>query len=339
MHAANEQPESRHSALLLFEEAMAFTYSAALRCVAALGVADHLGDEARPVRELAEAVGVGADPLARILRLLVSRGFFAEEPGGRFRLTPAASALRSAAPVSARSGILMFTDAMFWTTSYDVAGTLRRDDATFAAVFGMSRDDYFAAFPDKESLFYDGMERVSDAENTLVAAHCPLPSSGVVVDVGGRYGALLLQVLRTNPGLRGVLLDKPEEVAKHRLDAADVAGRWEAIGGDFFAEVPPGDVHLVKRIVHNLDDDESVRLLRNCRAALRPGGRVLVIDAIIPASGPHQSRAMDIMMLAAMTGRERTEAELVPLLDAAGLRLERVVATPSVMSVVEAVPA
>ncbi|GAA4447462.1 methyltransferase [Phytohabitans houttuyneae] len=331
--------DGRQSALFLYEEAMAFTYSAALRAVAALRVADTFGDGPRAVAEVAAEVGVDAGALGRILRLLAGRGIFAEEADGRFRLAEAGEALRSDAAVPARSGILMFTDAMFWNTSYELATTMRRDGATFAEVFGMPLGEYFERNADKEALFYDGMERVSDAENPLIAASYEFPPEGTVADVGGRYGGLLLEVLRANPGLRGVLLDKPEEVAKHRLDAPEVAGRWEAVGGDFFEAVPPADVIVLKRIVHNLDDGDTVRLLRNCRAALRPGGAVLVVDAIVPAGrDPHQSRAMDFMMLAAMTGQERTEAELAPLLAEAGLRPARLIPTPSVMSVVEAVP-
>lgn len=317
---------------------MAFTYAAALRAVAALGVADHL-DGVRPLSDVAAEVGVEAEPLGRILRLLAARGIVAEDAEGRFRLTPAGSALRSDAPTPARSGILMFTDPMFWRTSAEIGDTLRRAGATFADVFGLSLPEYFTRYADKEALFYDGMERVSDAENPLIAASYPFPASGTVADIGGRYGGLLVEVLRANLGLRGVLLDKPDEVDKHRLDVPDLAGRWTVVAGDFFVGVPEADVHVLKRILHNLDDEDCVRLLGNCRQALRPGGTVLVVDAIVPTgSAPHQSKAMDFMMLAAMTGRERTEAELRPLLESAGLRLNRLIPTHSVMSIVEAIP-
>lgn len=337
MTPAENDPGTRQSALFLYEEAMTFTYSAALRAAAVLGVADHLDGDFRPVADVAASLGVPADPLRRVLLLLAARGIFAQDDDGGFRLTAAGAALRSYAPNSARSGILMFTDPMFWTTSAALGESVRRPDATFAEVFGLPLAEYFRRDPDKESLFYDGMESVSDAENPLIAAGYPFPAGAVVADVGGRYGGLLLEILRAHPEVRGILMDRPEEVAKHRLDVPEVAGRWEVTGGDFFAEVPPADVIVLKRIVHNWDDEDSVRLLGNCRRALRPGGRVLVVDAIVPAgTAPHQSRAMDVMMLAAMTGRERTETEVRPLLAAAGLRPTRLIATPSVMSIVEA---
>ncbi|HEV3001233.1 MAG TPA: methyltransferase [Solirubrobacteraceae bacterium] len=330
---------SEESALLLFEEAMAFTYSAALRAAAALDLADHLADRPRTPGELAAACGADADGLHRILRLLAGRGVVREDAGGRFHLTPKGDALRSTAPMPARTGVLMFTDELFWSTSQRLAASLTDADPSFEKAFGMPMARYFED-AGREALFYEGMAAVSDAENPLIARSCELPARGTVVDVGGRSGAFLLTVLRERPGLRGVLFDLHPAADGRTLDLDGVAGRWETVQGDFFEAVPPGDVLVLKRILHNWDDDDCVRILESCRRALAPGGRVLVVDAIIPAgNAPHQSKEMDLMMLAALTGRERTADQLEPLFAAAGLRLDRVVPTPSVMSIAEGVAA
>jgi len=326
--------DTDRSALFLFGEAMGYTYAAALRAAAATGVADHMADEPRGVAGLAADVGCDAAGLRRVLRMLAARGIVAEEGADRFRLTAAGGALRSDAPRSARAGVLMLTDEMFWKTTHVVAETIRTRAPTFASIFGCTLAEYFDSDPAKEALFYEGMEAVSGAENHLVARACELPGSGTVADIGGRYGAFLCAVLEINPSLHGVLFDKPDEVVKHRLTAAGVAGRVEIVAGDFFVAVPPADVYLLKRIIHNWDDEQSVRILENCRRAMRGGGRVLVIDAIPPAvPGPHDSKTMDFMMLGALTGGERTAAELEPVVARAGLRLCRVVPTCTPMSV------
>lgn len=332
--------DAQQSALFLFEEAMGFTYSAALRAAAELGVADHLADGPRTTAELAAATGTGQDALYRILRLLAARDVVREEEPGRFRLTARGDALRSGAPMSARAGILMFTDRMFWTVAHEAATVARDETTTFEQLFGTTIGGYFAENADTEALFYDGMATVSEAENALVAGSYAFPSTGTVVDVGGGKGGFLRAVLRTNPGLHGVLLDREEHVLGHHLlGGDDIAGRWQITDGDFFASVPTADVYLIKRILHNWDDEKCVAILRNCRRAMKPDGRVLAVDAIIPAGdGAHQSKPMDFMMLAARTGRERTEAELHPLFEAAGLRLARVLPTASVMSIAEGVP-
>jgi hypothetical protein len=330
--------DDRQSAHFLFAEAMGYTCSAALRAVAALGVADHL-DRPRTAAELAEATGSRTDALHRTLRLLATRGVFHEDGAGRFHLTAKGSALRADSPFPARAGILMFTDTMFWTLTHQLPVSARQPDPSFERLFGEPLAEYFARNADTEALFYDGMEQVSDAENPLVAERIRFPASGTVADIGGRYGGLLSVVLQRNPGLHGVLFDNEERALDaHRLDADTLAGRWKTVHGDFFQEVPGADIYLLKRIIHNWDDEQCVRILRNCRRAMTPGGRVVVIDAIIPpGNDPHQSKAMDLMMLSALTGRERTEAELATLFEASGLRLVQVVPTDSVMSVAEGV--
>jgi hypothetical protein len=330
---------SEESALLLYEDAMAFTYSAALRAAAALDLADHLADRPRTPAELAAACGADADGLHRIMRVLAARDVFREDADGRFDLLPKGDALRTTASVSARSGILMFTDELFWSTSQRLATSVKDVDPSFEKVFGMPMARYLEN-TDREALFYEGIATVSDAENPAVARSYEFPARGTVVDVGGRSGALLLTVLRAHPGLRGVLFDLEPGSDGRRLDLDGVAARWQTVQGDFFEEVPPGDVLVVKRVVHNFDDEDAVRVLASCRRALAPGGRVLVVDAIPPqGNAPHQSKGMDLMMLAAVTGRERTAGQLEPLFAAAGLRLARVIPTPSPMSIAEGVAA
>ncbi len=85
-----------------------------------------------------------------------------------------------------------------------------------------------------------------------------------------------------HPHLRGVVYDLPWVVdgAAPVLDEAGVGDRASTVGGDFFASVPPGgDVHLLANIIHDWDDERAVRILTNCRAALEPGGRVLLGEA------------------------------------------------------------
>jgi hypothetical protein len=147
-------------------------------------------------------------------------------------------------------------------------------------------------------------------------------------------------VLRANPGLRGIMFDLDPAPGGRGLDLDGLEDRWQTVQGDFFEHVPSGDVLVLKRDLHNVDNDECVRILTGCRRALAPGGRVLWIDALIPEdNAAHQSKGMDLMMLAALTGRERTPGQLEPLFGAAGLRLNRVIATPSPMSIAEAVAA
>lgn len=333
-------PADRTSAAFLIDEALGYLFPAALRAAAAVGVADHLAGGPRTVAELAAATRTDGPSLHRVLRLLATRGVLRQDADGRFGLTPAGNALRSDAPASARAAILMITDRTMWLPAGEMSRCLTDGTSAFEGIFGRPFFEHFARDATTVAVFHDGMAAMSDAENQPIAAAGEFPEKGTVVDVGGGHGGFLAEVLRDRPGLRGVLYDAPHVLAGHRLaDDADLTGRWSVAEGDFFTGVPTGDVHLLKRILHDWRDDQCVALLRNCRRALAPGGRILVVDAVVPEDGgPHQAKALDLMMMASLVGRERTEADFRALFEASGLRLARIVPTSTVLDIVEAVP-
>ncbi|MBF8191448.1 SAM-dependent methyltransferase [Nonomuraea sp. K274] len=334
------EPGDRASASSLLDEALAYVYPAALRAVATVGVADHLADGPLTVTALASRAGVEEDSLRRVLRVLATRGVFEELGDDRFGLTTVGQALRSDVPISARQAIIMITDRTLWQPAGEIERSLRTGGSIFEDLFGMSFFAYIAKNQDTAAVFHHGMAAFSDQENEPIAAACDFPERAVVVDVGGGHGGFLLEVLRRRPDLHGVLFDEPHVVAGHRLDTDDVKDRREVVSGDFFTEVPAGDVHVIKRVLHDWDDDRCVTILRTCRQAMKETGRILVIDAVIPPGGePHQAKTLDLLLMAAFPGRERTEAEFARLFATAGLRLSRIVPTGTVLSVIEATAA
>lgn len=322
----------------LFEETLGYVYAAALRAAAVVGVADHLADGPKTVVELADATNTKAHNLLRVLRVLAMRGVFREDDHGRFELTTEADLLRQDAPGSLRSAVLTFTDKAFWAAHGELAESLYSGEPSFDKVFGTTFFDYFRDVESPET-FYSGMQSKSDSENAAIIRNYEFPAGATVVDVGGGYGGLLLEALRLDPSLRGVLLDLGEHVvADHRLGELGDDDRWRLVAGDFFEECPPGDVYLLKHIIHDWNDEQCVRILRNCRKAMSPGGRILVLDAVIPAKNtPHTGKLFDIMVMSILPGQERTEEEFRQLLDKADLELTRVIHTGFTPSIVEAV--
>lgn len=334
--------EKESAALFVLELAMAYTYSAGLQAVTVLGVADHLADGPKTAKELARATDTDPQKLYRVLRLLATRGVFREDSEGQFELTSAADVLRTDAPHSLRAAVRMITDKTFWAPTVDIVENLRgAEGGAFDRIFGTSFFDYWSKDLAPEEDFHIGMASMSDVENKFLTRSYDFPEGAEVVDVGGGRGGLLLLALQENPSLRGILFDQDHVLAKSRMTELGDESRWKLVSGNFFENCPRGDVYLLKYIIHGGDDQRAVQILRNCREAMAPGGRVLVCDPVIPPGNtPHTGKLMDLVVMSIYDGgRERTEEEFRRVFAEAGLRLSRVIDTGSHVSIVEAVAA
>jgi len=314
-----------------------------IQIAARLGIADLLVDGPKTPAALARQLKVQPAHLARMLRTLASVGLFAEGAGGRFRLTPLARTLCTDGPNSLNHWARVSNNPFAWKAFGDLEYALTTGGRPFDHVHGLSLFEYLQQNPAKERGFSQAMASLSVTNNNAVARAYPFGRFARIVDVGGAHGHLLATVLRRFRRIEGVLYDQPQVIAKAAesgfITAADVRDRCETVGGDFFEGVPHGaDAYLVKHVIHDWDDDQSVRLLRNCRDALAPGGRVLVIEHVISkGNGPDIGKLMDITMMAVTGGMERTAEEFRGLLTRAKLKFTRVIPTSSLVSIVEAV--
>jgi hypothetical protein len=313
--------------------------------VARLGVADVLAKGSQTAEVIARRVGAQAPFLRRVLRALASVGVFAEGAGGRFRLTPLAQTLRSDRPDSLRSFALMMVDDYNRQAWGELEHAVTTGGSPFEKCFGMPIFAYLQHHPDKERTFSASMASISGTENAAVARAYPFGEIGQLVDVGGAHGHLLATILGRHRKLRGVLYDQPQVVAGAAqsgfLKAPAVRKRCEVVGGSFFESVPTGaDGYIMKYILHDWDDEKSLRILNNCREAMAPGGRVLVVDHVIPAGNAGDwGKQLDINMMVLTGGQERTREQFRDLFAHAGLRLKRVVPTDSPLSILEGVRA
>ncbi|AJJ10282.1 calO1 [Yersinia rohdei] len=333
-------PESEKAALYLLGEAMGFSYQAALRAVAVLGVADYLVDGAKTAQQLGMELGVDAQNLHRVMRLLATRNIFHEETGDLFRLNPAAKLLCSSEPHSLRHAVLMLTDETFWGPLGNIAESVQGHSA-FKQLYGMSFFEYWSK-PQTRSPEYDfhsGMSSMSEVENLALVRSYNFPEGATVVDIAGGLGGLLLTVLQANPTLQGILFDQAPILARHRLGELADDARWRVQPGSFFESCPAADFYLLKYITHDWPDEKTIEILHNCRKAMLPNGKVLIMDTIIPEGNtPHFGKNMDLLLMASFDGgRERTEAELSELLAKAELKINRIIDTGSYVSIVEAV--
>ena len=321
----------------------AFFTVQALHVVAALGIADRLAAGPATVDDLAAATGAHQPSLYRLLRMLTGAGVFCEEMDGRFVLTALGGTLRSEGPESVRDWALYVGATETWEAWGRLRDAVMTGEAGFVLAHDMPTYDYLARHPALGAPFDRWMTRQSEQHNAAIVAAYDFSAFHTVADIGGGQGSTLATILRANPSLRGLLLDLPQVVADPvPLTVAGVADRCHVVGGDMLCGVPEGaNAYLLKRVLMIWSDELAIRVLRFCATALPAGGRVLVVEMVLPpGNDPSPAKVFDVLMLLAHEGgRVRTEAEFRNLFAAAGLRLARVISTASPNSILEGVPA
>jgi hypothetical protein len=316
-----------------------YTVAFAIRAVCRLGIADHLAGGERELQDLATASGTHPPSLLRVMRVLVAKEVFAEPRPGWFALTPAGDLLRTDHPLSMRWAFRLEPDVQAMAA---LAYSVRTGEPSFEAIFGAEYFSYLAERPELLAEFRESQSALSRLEQLGLLRAYDWTGVGSVVDVGGNDGTFLSALLRRYRGLRGVLFDLPDTVAAAAKVFADagVEDRCQVVPGNLFTDpVPAGyDAYLIKRVLVGYDDEETVTLLRNIRAAMRPDSRLLIFE---PTMRPDDdlSVTLDVRMLVLVRGRVRTAAEHGRNLEAAGLALSQVITAPRPSTIIEARPA
>jgi hypothetical protein len=324
----------------LVQMGMAHWMSHVIHAAAKLGLADHLAKGPASAEQLATPTGTHAPSLYRLMRTLAGFGLMTEDADHRFTLTPLGEALKSGAPGSARSTILTMASDWFFRGWGEFMYSLQTGKSGFEKHLGMPIFDYLAKHPEEASMFSETMVGIHGDEPAKVAAAYDFSGLKTVVDVGGATGNLLAAILARHPGPRGVLYDLPHVVrdAPALLKSRGVSDRVTIEPGSFFERVPAGgDAYVLSHIIHDWTEEQCLSILANCRRAMGPTTRLLIVEMVLPPGNtPHPGKLLDLMMLVGPGGRERTEQEYGALLSKAGLRLTRVVPTESAVGVVEA---
>lgn len=338
---AKTAPESPHAQLI--QMATAHWVSRLLYVAAQLNLADFLAEGPRTAEELAQSTATHAPSLYRVLRTLASLGAFTEDSAHRFSLTPLGEALKIGAPGSARATVLTLAGDWFSRGLDHLLYSVQTGKTGFEKAFGMPAFDWLAQHPEEASQFSETMIGFHGAEPAAVAAAYDFSAFETIVDVGGATGNLLTTIIGKYPSARGILFDMAHVVcdAPALIQARGLTEHVRIESGSFFETVPTGgDAYLLSHVIHDWSEDQCLTILGNCRRAMKPGSRLLIIEMVLPTGDtPHPGKMLDIIMLTLPGGQERTEPEYRALLHKAGFRLNRVVATESAVSAVEAFPA
>lgn len=330
------RPESPNTELtrILF----GFMTSQAIATAARLGVADALSAGPRTVEELAASLKVDRTALARLLRSTASVGVFAERDG-RIAQTELSERLCSNAADSLRDFAIYMGCDWHWNIWSGLEYSVRHGKPEFERAHGKSFFEWLPTQAEPARVFHAAMTSFSAAASEPIVAAYDFSPLRKLVDVGGGHGHLLAAVLKQYPLLAGVVYDAPPVVegARGRIQELGLEGRCEAIGGDFFSGVPRGgDAYMMKHIIHDWNDELSIRILRHCRESMNPGGRVLIVEMVVPeGDSPALGKQLDLEMLLFLHSFERTAKQYESLLRAAGFDGVRCYPTNSAYSIVE----
>lgn len=326
----------------LLELASGFMATQAVYAAARLGIADVLANGPRSATDIAAEVGSDPDATHRLLRACATFGVFTEAPDGRFGLTPLANALRSGTPDSIRPVILMLGDPRYQGPWGRLAETIETGAPAAEMLFGKPMWDYLDDDREFAATFNDAMTRLSALDWPTVAAAYDFTGFSTIVDIGGGHGEFLARMLHESPAAKGVLFELPGliEGAEEHLRQAGVLARCRIEAGSIFETAPTdGDITVLRRVVHDFDDEQAVAILSTIRRHLSNDAILLLVECIVPpGNAPHLAKLLDLDMMVFVGGRERTARQFETLLDRAGFEITRIIPTISTVSLIEAVP-
>jgi O-methyltransferase domain len=344
MEVQNMQSASEPPGLALYKMSIGHYVSRALALAAKLGVCDLLQEGPRHYDDLARATATHGPALNRVMRLLASIGIFEERDSGNFALTSLGQLLRTDVPGSMRSMVLLFAGAGVQDAWKELEYCIRtgepwfRRDSPDADAFTS-----IAANPEQAKVFDEAMATFAPITAAAIAASYDFSAFRKLIDIGGGDGSLLIGILKAYTSLAGIVFDLPHAAQKARtkISAAGLQARCDAIGGDFFNEVPTGaDAYILKHVIHDWNDEWAVAILRNVHRAMPPQASLLIAEGVYPPRVDQSkiargAAANDVNMLVCTGGRQRSEAEFRSLLSGAGFNLTRIVSTPARLSIIE----
>jgi len=314
----------------------------AVSCLAQMGVADLIGTSPRSAGELAAEIGANPDALYRLMRATASVGVLSEGRDGKFSQTPMSAVLRSDAKPSLRAIAIMGGREWHGRGWSHLEYCVRTGKQAMEQVYGVDIFNYFKRETEEARIFNDGMTALSMVDSPAVADAYNFEGIHSIVDIAGGHGLLLATILERNPQMRGTLFEVPHVLeGARRGPLKPLADRCTFASGDMFSGVPSGaDAYIMKHVIHDWPDENCIQILKACRKGVNPGGKLLVVDSVIQAGNDFSpSKFLDLQMLIFPSGCERTETQFRELLASAGWKLNRVIPTAAMDSIVEGIPA
>jgi hypothetical protein len=305
---------------------------------AELCIADMLAEGPKSIEELAQTSQTHAPTLYRMMRALASVGIFLETEDKQFKLTPMAECLKSDAM---RSIALMFNSDWSDKTWGYLLDSIKTGNTAFEKAHGMPVSNWLEKNPQAAKIFNEANAIKAASSHRAIIDIYDFSDISILTDVGGGLGVLIVEILKANPTMKGIVADIPSVIqeTKKIIQAQALENRCQVVECDFFKSVPTGsDAYLLSNILHDWPDEQCRIILTNGYRAIKAESRLLVVEMIIPPGNePSVAKLLDLEMLVTTGGRERTEMEFKVLLESSGFLLSRIIPTKENVCIIEGI--
>ena len=298
-----------------------YVVSRAIHAIAHLGLADHMSNKPRSVKELAQLTGTIPDLLERILTFLTDYGLFIKE-GEAYALTPLSYPLRQDNPNSIKDILGMF-DECWWQAFSQLETCLKTGIPAFKVQHGTEFYEFMNNNPAKKSGYEKGMAKLSKLDDDLIAQHFDFGQFPTLLDLGyGRKG-LAEAIKKHHPKVEiDINLLNPEYI-KNENDSS-------------FSSLPKADAYILKGILHDFNDEIVDKLLKDIRNSMKSKGSLIIAEQAIPDNEiPHTNKTMDIIMMVLVGGRQRTVSQWCELVESAGFKSKLITPTQGMFTLME----
>jgi predicted transcriptional regulator len=294
---------------------------------AKVGIFDYLTTYPKEIGQIAQDLKLNEKMTYRILRSIASLGFVKEEEDGRrFSITTLGEMLRKDHPQTLQ-GVLLLEEG---PEHYQIWKHLPRmikdgQQNAFVSEYGNNIFEYASKTPEYSKVFNDAMSSYSAMHTAMVLEALDgynFSNVSHICDIGGGQGHLLSHLQSKYNHLKGTILELEPVVNNQASSWPNKMGlqdRCKYIEGDMFEQVPLADLHIMKMILHDWNDDECIKILSNIHKSASDKSKIFIIEHIVPDPMiPHFSKLFDIHMMCATTGRERTMEEYKSILRQSG---------------------
>lgn len=321
----------------IWEMVLNMWLAAGISVVTELGISDLLKNGPKSIDQLATLTNTHTESLYRVMRMLSSHGIFREKRGRRFVTTSLAEPLQDD---NIRYLILVHLRPYHFEMFGSLIKSVRTGKTVSGEDSGMVLFDHLGNEETRNEWFNKAMTNISRMQVPALLSVFTFKKFHNIIDLGGGEGLFLATVLSKAKKSRGVLFDLPNALLKSGdiIDGYSLTDRMTPVAGDFFESVPEGgDLYMLKSVLHDWDDESSLKILRNIHKVMGRESTLLVIEVVLDEGNqPSLGKMSDILMMAAAGGKERTRTQWKNLLTEAGFRIRKIHPTISPHCLIEA---